>query len=120
MRWWGASASIRSLAKAPPPSITRCAAAAPRRTSPSATARTGAPASRTARRGGHEAVTRPSYCARRGIHPRINPMKLVTAALVVGATALAAPVHAQLVKIDGSSTVFPVTEAVAEDFQKAK
>jgi phosphate transport system substrate-binding protein len=47
-------------------------------------------------------------------------MKLVTAALVVGATALAAPVHAQLVKIDGSSTVFPVTEAVAEDFQKAK
>src|SRR5512134_918666 len=25
-----------------------------------------------------------------------------------------------LVKIDGSSTVFPVTEAVAEDFQKAK
>jgi phosphate transport system substrate-binding protein len=33
----------------------------------------------------------------------------------------AAVVHAQpLVKIDGSSTVFPVTEAVAEDFQKAK
>jgi phosphate transport system substrate-binding protein len=29
-------------------------------------------------------------------------------------------VHAQLVKIDGSSTVFPITEAVAEDFQKAK
>jgi phosphate transport system substrate-binding protein len=27
---------------------------------------------------------------------------------------------AQLVKVDGSSTVFPVTEAVAEDFQKAK
>ena len=27
---------------------------------------------------------------------------------------------AQIVKIDGSSTVFPVTEAVAEDFQKAK
>jgi phosphate transport system substrate-binding protein len=26
----------------------------------------------------------------------------------------------QLVKIDGSSTVFPVTEAVAEDFQKAR
>jgi phosphate transport system substrate-binding protein len=32
----------------------------------------------------------------------------------------AAPVFAQqVVKIDGSSTVFPVTEAVAEDFQKA-
>ncbi len=26
----------------------------------------------------------------------------------------------QIVKIDGSSTVFPVTEAVAEEFQKAK
>jgi phosphate transport system substrate-binding protein len=29
-------------------------------------------------------------------------------------------VHAQVVKIDGSSTVFPPTEGVAEDFQKAK
>ena len=28
--------------------------------------------------------------------------------------------HAQIVKVDGSSTVFPITEAVAEDFQKAK
>jgi phosphate transport system substrate-binding protein len=37
------------------------------------------------------------------------------------ALALAAtPAAAQIVKIDGSSTVFPVTEAVAEDFQKAK
>ncbi len=27
---------------------------------------------------------------------------------------------AQLIQIDGSSTVFPVTEAVAEEFQKAK
>jgi phosphate transport system substrate-binding protein len=27
---------------------------------------------------------------------------------------------AQTVKIDGSSTVFPITEAVAEDFQKSK
>jgi phosphate transport system substrate-binding protein len=34
--------------------------------------------------------------------------------------AIAAPAHAQMVKIDGSSTVFPVTEAMAEDFQKAK
>src|SRR5687767_13689191 len=51
-------------------------------------------------------------------------MKLAGIALVLGTTAgaaaLAAPAHAQLVKIDGSSTVFPVTEAVAEDFQKAK
>jgi phosphate transport system substrate-binding protein len=28
--------------------------------------------------------------------------------------------HAQIVKIDGSSTVFPITEAVAEEFQKSK
>jgi phosphate transport system substrate-binding protein len=34
----------------------------------------------------------------------------------------AVPVHAQqkVVKIDGSSTVYPITEAVAEEFQKAK
>jgi phosphate transport system substrate-binding protein len=36
------------------------------------------------------------------------------------AALLSVPAQAQLVKIDGSSTVFPVTEAVAEDFQKAK
>src|ERR687897_2953561 len=29
-------------------------------------------------------------------------------------------VRAQIIQIDGSSTVFPVTEAVAEEFQKAK
>ena len=29
-------------------------------------------------------------------------------------------VSADIVKIDGSSTVFPITEAVAEDFQKKK
>jgi phosphate transport system substrate-binding protein len=40
----------------------------------------------------------------------------VAGALVAAATAFAQ----QIVKIDGSSTVFPVTEAVAEDFQKAK
>src|ERR687896_1423076 len=40
----------------------------------------------------------------------------------ISAVLLAAPVYAQqrIVKVDGSSTVFPVTEAVAEDFQKAK
>jgi phosphate transport system substrate-binding protein len=31
-----------------------------------------------------------------------------------------APAAAQLVKIDGSSTVFPITEAIAEDFQVSK
>jgi phosphate transport system substrate-binding protein len=41
---------------------------------------------------------------------------------LVSAFLVAAPAYAQtqIVKIDGSSTVFPVTEAVAEDFQKAK
>jgi phosphate transport system substrate-binding protein len=42
---------------------------------------------------------------------------------VVFATAafgVAAAAQAQIVKIDGSSTVYPVTEAVAEEFQKAK
>ena len=28
--------------------------------------------------------------------------------------------HAQVIKVDGSSTVYPITEAVAEEFQKAK
>ena len=37
----------------------------------------------------------------------------------VAAALLAMPAHAQLVKIDGSSTVFPITEAMAEDFQKS-
>jgi phosphate transport system substrate-binding protein len=37
---------------------------------------------------------------------------------VLGVVAL--PAAAQLVKIDGSSTVFPITEAVAEDFQRSK
>lgn len=44
----------------------------------------------------------------------------VTAALAgVGAAIVAVPAGAQLVKIDGSSTVFPITEAVAEDFQRS-
>ena len=41
------------------------------------------------------------------------------AALLCG-VAIAPVASAQMVKIDGSSTVFPITEAVAEDFQKAK
>ncbi len=45
----------------------------------------------------------------------------IQALAVAGAVAAAAAAFAQqIVKIDGSSTVFPVTEAVAEDFQKAK
>lgn len=40
-------------------------------------------------------------------------------AMLLGA-ALAAPIQAQVIRIDGSSTVYPVTEGVAEDFQKAQ
>jgi phosphate transport system substrate-binding protein len=40
---------------------------------------------------------------------------------VAAAAAIMAPgAWAQVVKIDGSSTVYPVTEGIAEDFQKAK
>ena len=39
---------------------------------------------------------------------------------LAAAILVAAPAYSQIVKIDGSSTVFPVTEAVAEEFQKAK
>ena len=53
-----------------------------------------------------------------------NPFKLAGAATLVAAaltvsvpTAIAA---AGIVKVDGSSTVYPVTEAVAEEFQRAK
>jgi phosphate transport system substrate-binding protein len=42
--------------------------------------------------------------------------------LIAGACLLVAPAFAQqrVVKVDGSSTVYPITEAVAEEFQKAK
>ena len=44
------------------------------------------------------------------------------AVLALGAIAGSTLVHADvpLVKVDGSSTVYPITEAVAEDFQKSK
>jgi phosphate transport system substrate-binding protein len=43
------------------------------------------------------------------------------AALVLSGVSASGLVQAEaLVKVDGSSTVYPVTEAVAEDFQKAK
>ena len=41
-----------------------------------------------------------------------------TVAALLGAPSLSA--QAQIVKIDGSSTVYPITEAVAEEFQKSK
>ncbi len=51
----------------------------------------------------------------------MNVRKIASLAAAVGALhASGAAFAAQLIKIDGSSTVFPVTEAVAEEFQKAK
>jgi len=49
-------------------------------------------------------------------------LKYLVQALAFSGAALAAQAAfaQQIVKIDGSSTVFPVTEAVAEEFQKAK
>jgi phosphate transport system substrate-binding protein len=50
-------------------------------------------------------------------------MKLKQTLLAVALTACLAPAalaQSKTVKVDGSSTVFPVTEAVAEDFQKSK
>ncbi len=48
-------------------------------------------------------------------------MKICTlfsaAALAFAGLALAPKADAQVIKIDGSSTVFPITEAVAEEFQ---
>ncbi len=53
-----------------------------------------------------------------------NPFKLVGAATLVAAAltvSIPAAIAAKwIVKVDGSSTVYPVTEAVAEEFQKAK
>jgi phosphate transport system substrate-binding protein len=46
--------------------------------------------------------------------------KFAALALTAMAWALPHAAQAQVVKIDGSSTVFPITEGVAEDFQKAK
>jgi phosphate transport system substrate-binding protein len=46
---------------------------------------------------------------------------LVRALAVAGVALFGAQMaHADVVKVDGSSTVYPITEAVAEEFQKAK
>jgi phosphate transport system substrate-binding protein len=50
---------------------------------------------------------------------RIIKVIAVSACAGAALAAASAPAGAQLIKIDGSSTVFPVTEAMAEDFQKA-
>ena len=47
--------------------------------------------------------------------------KIVSALAVAGITLFGAQaVQAQVIKIDGSSTVYPITEAVAEEFHKSK
>ena len=47
--------------------------------------------------------------------------KLVSALAIAGLALFGAQAaQAQVIKIDGSSTVYPITEAVAEEFQKAK
>lgn len=52
----------------------------------------------------------------------VNKFKMlgISAAMAAAFGGFAASAQAQTVKIDGSSTVFPITEAVAEDFQKSK
>ena len=51
----------------------------------------------------------------------MNVRKIATLTAAVGALFVSGSALAQaLIKIDGSSTVFPVTEAVAEEFQKLK
>jgi phosphate transport system substrate-binding protein len=46
---------------------------------------------------------------------------VILAMSLIGSFGLAQPpAQAQIIEIDGSSTVFPVTEAAAEEFQKAK
>jgi phosphate transport system substrate-binding protein len=50
-----------------------------------------------------------------------NPQTVLAISIVSLSALFGGVVHAQpTVKIDGSSTVFPITEAVAEDFQKSK
>lgn len=52
----------------------------------------------------------------------LKKISLLTATALLGTMTASLPATAadKIIKIDGSSTVFPVTEAVAEDFQKMK
>ncbi|MDP5240023.1 PstS family phosphate ABC transporter substrate-binding protein [Uliginosibacterium sp. 31-16] len=51
----------------------------------------------------------------------MNGFKLVVTAALAAAGFVSVGAHAQsVIKIDGSSTVFPISEAAAEDFQKLK
>src|SRR5918995_3268629 len=46
--------------------------------------------------------------------------KMLLATFIAGLLATPLAAKAQVIQIDGSSTVFPITEAVAEEFQQAK
>lgn len=51
----------------------------------------------------------------------LQQCKIISALSLAGLTLFSAQAaHAQIIKIDGSSTVYPISEAVAEEFQKAK
>ena len=51
---------------------------------------------------------------------KIRELPLILALALLVCLGLTAKARAQIIQIDGSSTVFPITEAVAEEFQKAK
>jgi len=51
---------------------------------------------------------------------KLQSLAAAAAVLTMGATFAAPSAHAQVIKVDGSSTVFPITEAVAEEFQIKK
>lgn len=51
---------------------------------------------------------------------KITSLAATAAMVLVGVSASALVQAQELVKVDGSSTVYPITEAVAEDFQKSK
>lgn len=55
-------------------------------------------------------------------HARIEPAAVIAAILIATCPGMfsVARAAAPVVKIDGSSTVYPITEAVAEEFQNAK
>ncbi len=51
---------------------------------------------------------------------KFKPLVLLSMAALVAPLLISTSAQAQVVKIDGSSTVYPITEGVAEDFQKLK
>jgi phosphate transport system substrate-binding protein len=51
---------------------------------------------------------------------KIREFSLVLTLTLLTCLSLGTKARAQIIKLDGSSTVFPITEAVAEEFQKAK